>query len=119
MALAAFAAEKVEILRDEFGVPNIFARTAAGAAFGAGYAQAEDRTEALLRNLRSSDSAEISATLRPILEAYCAGINRYLEEHPRKDTIKVTPESVAAFSRHAFTFIHGSDDYLIPPDRTT
>ncbi len=118
--LTAFAAEKVDILRDEFGVPHIFARTAVGAAFGAGYAQAEDRTAALLHNLHSTESSvEISATMRPLLDAYCAGINRYLEEHPQKDSSKATPEQVVAFSRRVYTFIRGSNDVLIGPGRTT
>src|SRR5215472_4372874 len=47
--------EKVEILRDEYGVPHIFAATAAGAAFGSGYAQAEDRLEEMLRNYRRAE----------------------------------------------------------------
>ena len=51
----AFAAEKVRILRDDFGVPHIFATTAAGAAYGSGYAQAEDRLEELLRNYRKAE----------------------------------------------------------------
>src|SRR5215471_2086168 len=49
------AAEKIEILRDEFGVPHIYAATAAGAAFASGYAQAEDRLEELLRNYRKAE----------------------------------------------------------------
>ncbi|PYY12466.1 MAG: hypothetical protein DMG61_16440, partial [Acidobacteria bacterium] len=40
--------EKVEILRDEYGVAHIFAATPAAAAFGSGYAQAEDRLEEML-----------------------------------------------------------------------
>src|ERR1022692_2477202 len=42
----------VTILRDEYGVPHIFAQDAAGAAFGSGYAQAEDRLEEMLKNDR-------------------------------------------------------------------
>ncbi len=34
--------EEVTILRDEFGIPNVFAETDEGAVFGAGYAQAEE-----------------------------------------------------------------------------
>jgi hypothetical protein len=39
----ACGAEHVRILRDEFGVPHIFASKPAGAAYGSGYAQSEDR----------------------------------------------------------------------------
>ena len=56
-ATLAPAAEKVEILRDEFGVPHIFAATAAGAAYATGYAQAEDRLEELLRNYRKAEGS--------------------------------------------------------------
>ena len=50
----AFATEHVRILRDEFGVPHIFAATPAGAAYGSGYAPAEDRLEEMMRNLPQS-----------------------------------------------------------------
>src|ERR1039457_3785654 len=40
----------VTILRDEYGVPQIFAQDGAGSAFGSGSAQAEDRLEAMLNN---------------------------------------------------------------------
>lgn len=113
-ASAAVAAEKVEILRDNFGVAHIFAKTAEGAAFASGYAQAEDRLEELMRNLRKSDGTMAEAfgeewyrhdylqrmwghrriaeekykTLQPktraIIEAYVRGINRYIEENPAK-----------------------------------
>src|SRR5258706_10311514 len=53
LAAPAFA-EKVEILRDDFGVPHIFAKTAPGAAYASGYAQAADRLEELVRNMRKS-----------------------------------------------------------------
>src|SRR5690242_13770932 len=55
------AAQKVEILRDEYGVPHIFAATAVGAAFGSGYAQAEDRLEELLRNYRKAEGTMAEA----------------------------------------------------------
>jgi acyl-homoserine lactone acylase PvdQ len=107
-------AEKVEVLRDGFGVPHIFARTAAGAAYASGYVQAEDRLEELLRNYRRaagtmseafgdaflehdyrqrlwrhSEVAEnayvqLAAPLRALAEAYIAGVERYMHEHPRE-----------------------------------
>ncbi|MGH2686019.1 MAG: penicillin acylase family protein, partial [Actinomycetota bacterium] len=39
----AGAAEEVRIVRDQFGVPHVFADTAEGASFGSGYALAQDR----------------------------------------------------------------------------
>ena len=54
-------AGKVEILRDEYGVPHVFAADAAGAAFGSGYAQAEDRLEELLKNYRRAEGSMAEA----------------------------------------------------------
>src|SRR5579871_5329364 len=107
-------AEKIQILRDEFGVPHIFAATAEGAAFGSGYAQAEDRLEELLRNYRKAEGTmseafgkdwifhdyrqrvwrhravaeqhyrELDPKLRAICEAYQAGIRKFMQEHPEQ-----------------------------------
>src|SRR5262245_10480875 len=44
--------DDVTIVRDQFGVPHIFATTEEGAAFGMGYAQAQDRLEELLKQYR-------------------------------------------------------------------
>lgn len=109
-----FGATKVEILRDEYGVPHIFAATAEAAAFGSGYAQAEDRLEELLRNYRKAEGTmseafgkdwlfhdyrqrvwrhravavehyhELDAKLRAICEAYQAGIKQFMNEHPEQ-----------------------------------
>ena len=51
----------VTILRDESGVPHIFAQDAASAAFGSGYAQAEDRLEELLKNYRRAEGTMAEA----------------------------------------------------------
>ena len=112
-------AETVEILRDNFGTPHIFARTSPGAAYAAGYAQAEDRKDALLRNLRGggSEATTLSPRMQAIVEAFCAGINRYLTEHGDAGT--VTTPMVVAFSRRAFSTIHGANDVLIGPARST
>jgi acyl-homoserine lactone acylase PvdQ len=121
-AVSASATETVEILRDNFGTPHIFARTSAGAAFGAGYAQAEDRKDALLRNLHSAiatDQPALSPRMQDIVEAFCAGINRFLIEHSDAGSAPVTPAMVVAYSRRAFATIHGSNDVLIAPSRST
>jgi acyl-homoserine lactone acylase PvdQ len=112
-------AETVEILRDNYGTPHIFAHTSAGAAYAAGYAQAEDRKDALLRNLlgAGNDDAQLSPRLQAVINGFCAGINRYLKEHGEAGV--VTAPMVVAVSRRAFTTIHGSNDVLIGPARTT
>ena len=104
----------VTILRDEYGVPHIFAQDAAGAAFGSGYAQAEDRLEELLKNYRRAEGTmaeafgteffrddwrqrvwrhrlvaerryqELSPRSREIIEAFQAGVRQYMQEHPEQ-----------------------------------
>ena len=110
----AWGAAKVEILRDEYGVPHIFASTAAGAAFGSGYAQAEDRLEEMLRNYRKAEGTmaeafgrqflpddyrqrlwrhrevaqqhykDLDPKLRAICEAFQAGVKQFMQEHPEQ-----------------------------------
>lgn len=47
MAESAACGEKVEILRDTYGIPHVFAETAGGAYYGAGWAEAEDQAPAM------------------------------------------------------------------------
>jgi acyl-homoserine lactone acylase PvdQ len=138
-AAAAYAAEKVEILRDEYHVPHIFAQTPPGAAYGSGYAQAADRLQDLLNNLRNVDANEIwnhsriakehypelMPNIRAIIEAFCAGINRYMEEHRREGTSKVEPWMIVAYSRSVLGDFtppppapSDSNEMLIGPGRT-
>lgn len=116
IAVLPACAETVEILRDAHGTPHIFAQTAAGAAFGAGYAQAEDRPAALLQNLTES-AAEAAAPLPPALQglvaAYVAGVHRQLGPD------RITAEQVAAFARRAYASIRGSNDLFLAPSRTS
>src|SRR5437762_7179565 len=53
--------EEVTIYRDDFGIPNIFAATEEGAAYGMGYAQAEDRLEELLKQYRRAEGTMAEA----------------------------------------------------------
>ena len=46
------ADQSTTIYRDEFGIPHIFASNLEDASYAAGYAQAEDRLEELLKNYR-------------------------------------------------------------------
>lgn len=102
----------VTILRDEYGVPHIFAQDAAGAAFGSGYAQAQDRLEEMLKNYRRAEGTmaeafgpeffrddwrqrvwrhrlvaeqhyrDLSPHSRQIIEAFQAGVRQFMKEHP-------------------------------------
>ena len=105
-------AETVTVYRDDWGVPHIYAETLPGAAFAAGYSQAEDRLEQLLQNYRlaAGTLAEIAGPslvdqdyrsrvwqheeigrehynqMDPKLKASCAafieGVQKYMDERP-------------------------------------
>jgi acyl-homoserine lactone acylase PvdQ len=109
-----WGAEKVQILRDEYGVPHIFASTAAGAAYASGYAQAQDRLEEMMRNYRKAEGTmaeafgpefvshdyrqriwrhrqvaeqhykDLDPNLRAICEAFQAGVKKFMQEHPEQ-----------------------------------
>src|SRR5262249_24499835 len=104
--------EEITILRDDFGIPNIFAQTEEGAVFGMGYVHAEDRLEELLKQYRRAEGtmaevfgpeflrqdyrqrlwqhraiseanyAKLPAKVRSILEAYQEGVKQYMKEQP-------------------------------------
>ncbi len=120
-ALAERAA-RIEIIRDDFGVPHIYAKTDADAVFGMLYAQAEDdfpRVErnyywaigrlaevegegALISDLRArlymteaeakAEYAKVPAWLGALCEAWADGLNYYLATHP-----EVTPKLITKF----------------------
>ena len=104
----------VTILRDEYGVPHIFADDPAGAAYGSGYAQAEDRLEEMLKNYRRAEGSmaeafgaeffrddwrqrvwrhrlvaqrdfeKLSPRSRAIMEAFQSGVRQFMKEHPEQ-----------------------------------
>jgi acyl-homoserine-lactone acylase len=111
---AAEPDQSTTIYRDEFGIPHIFAPTLENAAYAAGYAQAEDRLEELLKNYRRASGTmaeisgpglfqddvtqrtmqhaeiskaryhEISPKMRAVIESYQAGIKQFMKEHPEQ-----------------------------------
>jgi penicillin amidase/acyl-homoserine-lactone acylase len=104
----------IEIVRDRWGVPHIYAQSLGDAAFGLAWAQAEDGIEPILRRvmqarahaakalgpsfveddyrLRMFRIPEIGARLyrsmspeaRAMVDGYADGINLYLELHPKE-----------------------------------
>lgn len=111
---AADARERITIYRDTYGVPHIYGDSEAAAAFGQGYAQAEDRLETLLKAYLKAQGemakafgeewvehdylqrvwrhaeisrqryGELSPDTRKIIEHFVAGVKRYMTEHPEK-----------------------------------
>ncbi len=107
---AASLADKVTIRRDLFGIPHIWAETEEAAAFGFGYAQAEDHCLTIARALVSARGEEgrvfgtgvesdlvlrlydnrreserdlnrVSGLYRKVVNAYAAGLNLYVQQH--------------------------------------
>ncbi|NOT63328.1 MAG: hypothetical protein HOP19_24225 [Acidobacteria bacterium] len=103
-------AEQVTIRRDTFGIPHILAETEEAAAYGFGYAQAEDhcvqiaqafvgaRGESAKYFGQGADGdflnkqfdnvgacqknfAQLDPVLQKMFRAYAAGVNRYVEQH--------------------------------------
>jgi len=102
----------VEILRDTWGVPHIYATTEEGAIYGQGYAMAHDRLPTMLKAYRKATGrmaeafgpdwiehdlqqriwrheqvararyGELSPAYRRAAEAFCGGVRRYIAEHP-------------------------------------
>lgn len=130
----AARAQRVEILRDDFGVPHIYGQTDADAVFGLLYAQAEDdfpRIErnylwaigrlaevqgetALASDLRANlymtqAEAEVAFAaapewLRALCRAFADGLNFYLATHP-----EVKPQRLTHFEPWMpFYFFEGS-----------
>jgi len=107
-------AEPVTIHRDEWGIPHVYADTEEGAAYGLGWAQAEDRLEQLLKNYRMAAGTmaevfgpdwiehdweqrvvgheevcrrrypDIPDETRAMIEAFQAGLLDYLQAHPEQ-----------------------------------
>ncbi|HJR59239.1 MAG TPA: penicillin acylase family protein [Vicinamibacterales bacterium] len=122
---ADILAQQVTIRRDTYGIPHILADTEEAAAFGFGYAQAEDHAAEIGRrylsargeealnfgetglsndlamaqfdNLAASRAAldTITPLYRRIIGAYAAGVNRYVRVH-RADLPAWMPELTAA-----------------------
>ena len=118
-------AQQVTIRRDTYGIPHILAETEEAAAFGFGYAQAEDHAAEIGRRYISARGEEaahfgesglsndlamaqfanpavsraaldrITPLYRRIISAYAAGVNRYVRAH-RADLPGWMPEITAA-----------------------
>ena len=112
-AAAESLADQVIIRRDSYGLPHIHAKTEEAAAFGLGYAQAEDHCVEIARryiaargesakylgtgtdgdflmklydNLETSrrNLSRVSPLYRMLMNAFAAGINRFVEQHRKE-----------------------------------
>lgn len=105
---------EVTIYRDTYGVPHIYGDSEEAAAFGQGYAQAEDRLETLLKaylkargrmakafgedwlehdyikrafrhdEISREGYGKLSSDVRKFIEHFIAGVKLYMSEHPEK-----------------------------------
>jgi len=147
---AAALAKQVTIHRDAYGVPHIFGQTDTSVVFGYGYAQAEDffwqvedvyilalgrysevhgpkglNSDLLNRAFEivprsQRDFAALDKVSQQLYAAFTAGINLYLETHPKvrpRLIRKFEPWHVLAYYRHvglemSFRFTGLSSHYL-------
>lgn len=114
-------AANVTIYRDTYGVPHIYADTPENAIYGLGYAQAEDRLEALLKNYLTATGRlaetfgpeyintdfqqhlyhheitarehynDIAPDIRTLIESFTAGIAKFMKAHPERVPKWATP----------------------------
>jgi acyl-homoserine-lactone acylase len=127
------ASAEATLYRDEFGIPHVYAPTLEAAAFAVGYAQAEDRLEELLKNYRRANGTmaevfgpdhlrddliqrmfrhgeisrekygQLNARTRGVIEAFQAGIKRFMKEHPEQVPAwaqEIHPWDVVALGRY-------------------
>ena len=59
------ATEQIEILRDRWGVPHIYAQTEMGATHGQGYAMAGDRLPTMMKAYRTRMASPTSSQGSP------------------------------------------------------
>jgi penicillin amidase len=113
-------AKQVTIYRDTYGVPHVWGRTDAAAVFGFAYAQAEDNFPRVERNylfaigrsaevfgtsgleidrlnraleiprLAQEEYARLDAHTRSLCDAFAAGLNYYLKQHPEVRPLLLT-----------------------------
>src|SRR6185503_3999012 len=108
--LTTLLASQVLIRRDTYGVPHILAKTEEGAAFGFGYAQAEDHCLTIARRFVAArgeaakllgqgaegdflakrfenlevcriNFGQLDPLLQRIFSSYAAGLNHYVTKH--------------------------------------
>ena len=64
LVIGTVSSEEVTIYRDGWGVPHVYGDTDRAVAFGYGYAQAQDRLDALLENYATSNG-RLAARIGP------------------------------------------------------
>ena len=124
---------KIEIVRDSFGVPHIFAKTDAEVAYGLAWANAEDDFKTVQgKEGVAGDYAfalfrckEITLekwnTLTPaflkLIDGYVQGINAYAKTHPNellhKKIFPITMQEYISSTVLALTVFNGADKALM------
>ena len=132
---AASLARSVTIYRDTYGVPHVFGRTDASTVFGFAYAQAEDNFWRVEENfilalgraaelygdrmleedrlnralgiprLAREEYSRLDKQMRALCDAYAAGFNYYLAQHPEvrpRLLTKFEPWYTLAFIRYNY-----------------
>ncbi len=141
---------QVTIYRDTYWVPHIFGKTDEACAFGMGYAQAEDNLPQIILSVRQATGTlaeiqgedhleqdysirllripqfayenyqRIPSEFRTVVEAYCKGVNYYVERYPERAPQgwrSLVPQDIISIGRYivmmVFTALPGSAFELI------
>ena len=91
--------QNIEIVRDAYGVPHIYAKTDAEVAYGLAWAHAEDDFETIQLGFLAGDAKLSKAIgLKEPLQTFCSNSYR--------------PKNCARTNTHAFRRIHASSQGL-------
>jgi acyl-homoserine-lactone acylase len=104
--------ERVTIVRDNYGVPHIYARDAAGAEFGFGYAQAQDQGLFILTQYRIA-TARDAETFGPSCLPRCLASDHVVDLFRVPQTARSRYGSLARADRQRFrAFAAGINAYI-------
>ncbi len=104
--------ETVTIVRDNYGVPHVYARDAAGAEFGFGYAQAEDQGVFILTQYRIA-TARDAETFGPSCLPSCLASDHVVDLFRVPQTATADYPSLPRSDRQRFSaFAAGMNAYI-------
>ncbi len=104
--------ERVTVVRDNYGVPHIYAKDAAGAEFGFGYAQAQDQGPFILSQYRIA-TARDAATFGPSCLPACLASDHLVELFRVPQTAQSSYRSLPKSDRQRFrAFADGINAYI-------
>jgi len=130
------AEHEATVYRDHYGVPHVFGETPSAAAYGVGIAQCEDNLHTVVyclyagvgrlselmgkryydqdvearvlghAHFAAREWPKLDARVQAVIQAYCDGVNSYLQQHPDKLPYPVPRiEPIQVLARHRQIFL--------------